>query len=94
MKQLLAAQELVFPRLFASLQAAMKPLMSRNTTGLESNRYTCVVMAGTVAATTVTSPTMYILHLTPTAGHVKTTQALYRAQGSTGLTQERAATEL
>ena len=42
MKQLLAAQELVFPRLFASLQAAMKPLMSRSTTGLESNRYMCV----------------------------------------------------
>ena len=42
MKQLLAAQELVFPRVFASLQAAMKPLMSRSTTGLESNRYTRV----------------------------------------------------
>ena len=41
MKQLLAAQELVFPRLFASLQAAMKPLMARSTTGLESNR--CVL---------------------------------------------------
>ena len=38
MKQLLAGQELVFPRLFASLQAAMKPLLARSTTGLESNR--------------------------------------------------------
>ena len=35
MKQLLAAQELLFPKLFASLQAAMKPLMARNRTGLE-----------------------------------------------------------
>ena len=35
MKQLLAAQELLFPKLFASLQAAMKPLMARNQTGLE-----------------------------------------------------------
>ena len=50
MKQLLAAQELVFPRVFASLQAAMKPLMARSTTGLESNRYTSVVMTATVTA--------------------------------------------
>lgn len=35
MKQLLAAQELLFPKLFASLQVAMKPLMARNRTGLE-----------------------------------------------------------
>ena len=42
MKQLLAGQELVFPRLFASLQAAMKPLLARSTTGLESNRCVCV----------------------------------------------------
>ena len=35
MKQLLAAQELLFPKLFASLQAAMRPLMARNRTGLE-----------------------------------------------------------
>ena len=35
MKQLLAAQELLFPKLFASLQAAMKPLMARNRIGLE-----------------------------------------------------------
>ena len=35
MKQLLAAQELLFPKLFASLQAAMKPLMARDRTGLE-----------------------------------------------------------
>ena len=36
MKQLLAAQEILFPRLFASMQAAMKPLMARNRTGIES----------------------------------------------------------
>lgn len=36
MKQLLAAQELVFPCLFASLLAAIKPLMARNRTGMES----------------------------------------------------------
>ena len=36
MKQLLAAQELQFPRLFSSLLAAMKPLMARNRTGIES----------------------------------------------------------
>lgn len=35
MKQLLAAQELLFPKLFPSLQAAMKPLMARNRTGME-----------------------------------------------------------
>ena len=35
MKQLLAAQELLFPKLFPSLQAAMRPLMARNRTGLE-----------------------------------------------------------
>ncbi len=36
MKQLLASQELLFPRLFSSLLAAMKPLMARNRTGIES----------------------------------------------------------
>ena len=36
MKQLLAAQELLFPRLFASILAAIKPLMARNRTGMES----------------------------------------------------------
>ncbi len=35
MKQLLATQELLHPRLFASLQAALKPLMARDRTGLE-----------------------------------------------------------
>ena len=35
MKQLLAAQELLFPKLFPSLQAAMRPLMARNRTGME-----------------------------------------------------------
>ena len=35
MKQLLAAQELIFPRLYHSLLAAMKPLMARDRTGLE-----------------------------------------------------------
>ena len=35
MKQLLAAQELLFPKLFASLQAAMRPLMARSRTGME-----------------------------------------------------------
>ena len=34
-KQLLAAQELLFPKLFQSLQTALKPLMARNRTGLE-----------------------------------------------------------
>lgn len=41
MKQLLAAQELLFPRLFASLLAAIKPLMARNRTGIESIKNTC-----------------------------------------------------
>ena len=36
MKQLLASQELLFPRLFPSLQAAMKPLMARDQTGMET----------------------------------------------------------
>ena len=35
MKQLLAAQELLFPKLFPSLQAAMRPLMARSRTGME-----------------------------------------------------------
>ena len=38
MKQLLAAQELLFPKLFASLQAAMRPLMARSRTGMEGGR--------------------------------------------------------
>ena len=38
MKQLLAAQEILSPRLFASMQAAMKPLMAKNRTGIESRR--------------------------------------------------------
>ena len=38
MKQLLAAQELLFPNLFQSLQTAMKPLMAKNRTGLEARR--------------------------------------------------------
>ena len=38
MKQLLAAQELLFPRLFSSLLAAIKPLMARNRTGIESKQ--------------------------------------------------------
>jgi hypothetical protein len=38
MKQLLAAQELLFPRLFTSLLTAIKPLMARNRTGIESNK--------------------------------------------------------
>ena len=38
MKQLLAAQELVFPRLFCSLLAAIKPLMARDRTGMESSK--------------------------------------------------------
>ncbi|XP_022086161.1 uncharacterized protein LOC110976840 [Acanthaster planci] len=37
-KQLLASQELLFPRLYNSLQAAMKPLMAKNKTGMESSR--------------------------------------------------------
>ena len=39
MKQLLASQEVVYPRLFPSLQAAMKPLMARNKTGMESRTH-------------------------------------------------------
>lgn len=35
-KQLLAAQELLFPQLFSSLQAAMMPLMSVDRTGSQS----------------------------------------------------------
>ncbi|XP_063961186.1 uncharacterized protein LOC129269590 [Lytechinus pictus] len=35
-KQLLAAQELLFPRLYSSLQTALRPLMSKNKTGMES----------------------------------------------------------
>ncbi|KAJ8037376.1 Cysteine desulfurase 1, chloroplastic [Holothuria leucospilota] len=35
-KQLLAAQEILFPRLYQSLQSAMKPLMAKNRTGMES----------------------------------------------------------
>ncbi|XP_041473906.1 uncharacterized protein LOC121422784 [Lytechinus variegatus] len=35
-KQLLAAQELLFPRLYPSLQTALRPLMSKNKTGMES----------------------------------------------------------
>lgn len=36
MKQLLASQEVLYPRLFPSLQAAMKPLMARDRTGMEA----------------------------------------------------------
>ncbi|XP_072040662.1 uncharacterized protein [Amphiura filiformis] len=36
-KQLLAGQELLFPRLYSSLQTALKPLMARNKTGMESS---------------------------------------------------------
>jgi tRNA(Ile)-lysidine synthase TilS/MesJ len=35
-KQLLAAQEVLYPRLFSSLQAALRPLMARDRTGMES----------------------------------------------------------
>ncbi|XP_071500517.1 uncharacterized protein [Diadema antillarum] len=38
-KQLLAGQELLFPRLYPSLQAAMKPLMAKSKTGMESSLY-------------------------------------------------------
>ena len=37
MKQLLAGQEVLYPRLFPSLQAAMRPLMARDRTGLEGH---------------------------------------------------------
>ncbi|XP_006814971.1 uncharacterized protein LOC100377968 [Saccoglossus kowalevskii] len=37
-KQLLAAQELLFPDLYQSLLTAMKPLMSKNRTGMESGQ--------------------------------------------------------
>jgi len=36
MKQLLAQQELIFPRLFQSLQCAIRPLFAKNRTGMES----------------------------------------------------------
>eukprot|EP00045_Choanoeca_perplexa_P012554 m.137374 g.137374 ORF g.137374 m.137374 type:complete len:987 (-) comp16053_c1_seq2:85-3045(-) len=36
MKQLLAAQELLYPGLYSSLQSAMMPLMRKNRTGLEN----------------------------------------------------------
>ena len=38
MKQLLAAQELLFPTLFQSLMSAMKPLMARDRTGMEARQ--------------------------------------------------------
>lgn len=38
MKQLLAGQEVLYPRLFPSLQAAMKPLMARDRTGMEAKK--------------------------------------------------------
>eukprot|EP00794_Sanderia_malayensis_P006974 gene6974-7759_t len=37
-KQLLAHQEVLFPNLFSSIQTALKPLTSKNRTGLESNK--------------------------------------------------------
>jgi tRNA(Ile)-lysidine synthase TilS/MesJ len=37
-KQLLAHQEILFPKLFLSLCSAMKPLMAIDRTGLESKR--------------------------------------------------------
>ncbi|XP_033110209.1 uncharacterized protein LOC117111409 [Anneissia japonica] len=37
-KQLLATQELLFPRLYQSLATAMKPLMAKTRTGMESTR--------------------------------------------------------
>ena len=37
MKQLLAGQEVLYPRLFPSLLAAMRPLMARDRTGLEGH---------------------------------------------------------
>ena len=35
MKQLLAQQEVLFPNLFQSLRSALKPLISKDKTGLE-----------------------------------------------------------
>ena len=37
-KQLLAAQEILFPDLYNSLLTAMKPLMARDRVGLESSK--------------------------------------------------------
>ena len=37
-KQLLAAQEILFPDLYSSLLTAMKPLMARDRVGLESSK--------------------------------------------------------
>lgn len=39
MKQLLAAQEILFPKLYSSLSSAMHPLMAINKTGIESMLY-------------------------------------------------------
>ena len=36
MKQLLAAQEILHPRLFPSLKESLHPLMAKNRTGMES----------------------------------------------------------
>eukprot|EP00112_Aurelia_sp_Birch-Aquarium-sp1_P009486 Seg208.7 transcript_id=Seg208.7/GoldUCD/mRNA.D3Y31 product=tRNA-cytidine protein_id=Seg208.7/GoldUCD/D3Y31 len=38
MKQLLANQEILFPNLFSSIQTSLKPLFSKNRTGLESSK--------------------------------------------------------
>lgn len=38
-KQLLAAQELLYPRLYYSLQSAIMPLMSRDKTGMEARHF-------------------------------------------------------
>ncbi|XP_064481977.1 uncharacterized protein LOC135394871 isoform X2 [Ornithodoros turicata] len=45
-KQLLAAQEILFPKLFWSLSSAMHPLMAINKTGVESALYKNVMKAG------------------------------------------------
>jgi tRNA(Ile)-lysidine synthase TilS/MesJ len=37
-KQLLASQEVLYPRLFPSLQTALRPLMARDRTGMESRK--------------------------------------------------------
>lgn len=39
MKQLLAQQEVLFPRMFESLRSAMRPLYSISRTGLESRLF-------------------------------------------------------
>lgn len=48
-KQLLAQQEILFPKLYLSLRTAMRPLMAIDRTGMESGRNNCT-LTGTYVA--------------------------------------------